>query len=1149
MDFGTILKNECVNVPLPPDERCTDPAFAFANPTTCPVVPKLILKPGSALVCLLGSIQFRAFYVSNGTETDVTDSTLFSVDDQSVCVIGASSGNATGIQGGEVTVTASYQNLTAAADLTVIADDACCEQESVAFMVMVDTSLSMSQAFGGQSTTKLDFAKKSALQFISEVDALKDKVGLMTFNGFDFDIIDEPTADKSAVQSHVSSITQTQQSTSFFTAMQAAVASLNSSGAERLVIVIVSDGQDESAGVYATQNPVSVAQTFKQAIGSIICLGVRASGTGYSLLNAICTGGFFINSYVGIENSALSFFSGLKGYVCGGNCVPKGDVTVATGTLNYTHWINWIGLADLLGNGFVDLLPGNGLYVDLSSASSPFAATLVSKNSFAVVAGKDYRLTMLLAGNQRVDLPSNVTVKIASASFTYLNQTLSITDYTAGFSQHAFTFTPQTGDDVTITISGSGSDQLAVAGPLLDSISFDNVTDLVNLFSDDFSSENLQYVPPQCGTGTTPIYTGVPGGAFDFIDSTNAADFTIALTDPIDTDTIKAKLIKISLSCFTGDSSVADNLGNVYTALTKQTAAGQFVQLFYCINPITGVNHTFTGIGDFPHICVEAFSCTGEVSFVGESGAADFQPGVLNPVGMDLFITGMTTTGGVNGIDSGFTIASSVAGGGPTCAEAYKISNTPENPTWDDGAGAGTIASAMALFTTMAGYGFATGYSCYATGCLNSEPPPAQLQDPKPLPDIEAGFTPPQQFKSTKTVCVTCPTGFANVLVPDVSSSSGLADPSDPDFTKTITFQFNTAQTAIGYAVTGNHFVNAAQGNIFPCVITLQGSSDSTNWTTIDVESTSLTFSTILRRAFILNPEVIFSYYRVIITSERATNNSSAYWDGAGFALYGLQSKQVCDTESEISSISQADADTQATASATDGANSKLQCIQIFSSTQSYTAHCPAGSLGNSATQSASANSFISQADADANALAAAQELAVAALVCSGDNHNQAVTIRDNATAVPYPSVKLVSGLTGHITKVTVTVKNFSHAAPADVQMVLQSPTGTYVQLMLRCGGPIGANPVTNLTFQFDDSGVFMPQNSALSSGIFKPTQFGSVPDLAPPAAAHPYQTALATLIGEVPNGSWALWIMDILAVSAGSIAGVPSFDVTITST
>jgi hypothetical protein len=70
------------------------------------------------------------------------------------------------------------------------------------------------------------------------------------------------------------------------------------------------------------------------------------------------------------------------------------------GVLNYNSFANWTvsnGTVDLIGNGYFDFYPGNGLYVDLDGSTSQ-AGTLSTKISFAPGA---YLLSFDLGGNQR----------------------------------------------------------------------------------------------------------------------------------------------------------------------------------------------------------------------------------------------------------------------------------------------------------------------------------------------------------------------------------------------------------------------------------------------------------------------------------------------------------------------------------------------------------------------------------------------------------------------------------------------------------------------------------------------------------------------------------------------------------------------------
>ncbi|HUD74003.1 MAG TPA: VWA domain-containing protein, partial [Terracidiphilus sp.] len=162
-----------MNVPAPIDSRCSDPAFSLANPDICPTTPHLVIKPGVALVCFLGGVQFTAVLVTNGVEQDVSTNCLWATSNPNLALIGASSGNATGLAQGDVTISATYQTYTATAELSVMASSgsSCCSSQRVAMMLVVDTSLSMSQQFGSNYySTRLDFAKAAASRFASEVN-------------------------------------------------------------------------------------------------------------------------------------------------------------------------------------------------------------------------------------------------------------------------------------------------------------------------------------------------------------------------------------------------------------------------------------------------------------------------------------------------------------------------------------------------------------------------------------------------------------------------------------------------------------------------------------------------------------------------------------------------------------------------------------------------------------------------------------------------------------------------------------------------------------------------------------------------------------------------------------------------------------------
>jgi len=91
------------------------------------------------------------------------------------------------------------------------------------------------------------------------------------------------------------------------------------------------------------------------------------------------------------------------------------------GQLNYTGFANWnvSGAVDLIGNGFFDFYPGNGLYVDMNGSPGP--GTMTSKTTYNFLPGNVYTLSFDLAGSAR-GLTDTVDVSLGSLysnAFTY----------------------------------------------------------------------------------------------------------------------------------------------------------------------------------------------------------------------------------------------------------------------------------------------------------------------------------------------------------------------------------------------------------------------------------------------------------------------------------------------------------------------------------------------------------------------------------------------------------------------------------------------------------------------------------------------------------------------------------------------------------
>jgi subtilisin-like proprotein convertase family protein len=144
--------------------------------------------------------------------------------------------------------------------------------------------------------------------------------------------------------------------------------------------------------------------------------------------------------------------------------------------------------------------------------------------------------------------------------------------------------------------------------------------------------------------------------------------------------------------------------------------------------------------------------------------------------------------------------------------------------------------------------------------------------------------------------------------------------------------------------------------------------------------------------------------------------------------------------------------------------------------------------------------------------------------------------------ASPYPSGISVSGLTGTIVDVDVTLTNYNHTWPDDVDVLLVGPGGQTVLLMSDTGSSLD---VTGVTLTFDDGAASsLPDSTQIASGTYRPTNFEAVDTFQAPAPAGPYGSTLSVFDGTSPNGAWNLFVMDDTGGDFGSIANGWSIDV-----
>ncbi len=146
------------------------------------------------------------------------------------------------------------------------------------------------------------------------------------------------------------------------------------------------------------------------------------------------------------------------------------------------------------------------------------------------------------------------------------------------------------------------------------------------------------------------------------------------------------------------------------------------------------------------------------------------------------------------------------------------------------------------------------------------------------------------------------------------------------------------------------------------------------------------------------------------------------------------------------------------------------------------------------------------------------------------------ITIPDSGPASPYPSSIFVSGVTGTVGRVTVTLSNLTHTFVEDLDVLLVGPTGQKAVIFSDAGNP---NAIASATVTLDDTaGVALPDNGPILSGAYTPADYEPGGAFNPPAPTGPYASVLSVFASQNPNGLWSLYVMDDTAGDAGSIGG-----------
>lgn len=169
--------------------------------------------------------------------------------------------------------------------------------------------------------------------------------------------------------------------------------------------------------------------------------------------------------------------------------------------------------------------------------------------------------------------------------------------------------------------------------------------------------------------------------------------------------------------------------------------------------------------------------------------------------------------------------------------------------------------------------------------------------------------------------------------------------------------------------------------------------------------------------------------------------------------------------------------------------------------------------------------------------------LGKAVLSATSRTNATSISIPDMGAASPFPSSISVSSITGSVSKVTATLRGLTHTWPDDLDILLVGPGGQKVMLMSDAGG---GNDVNGITLTFDDSASSsLPDNSQITSGTYKPSDFIAGDTFSSPAPGGPYGSTLSVFNGLNPNGTWSLYVEDDGAVDIGTLSQGWSLSIT----
>ncbi|MEO7556423.1 MAG: Ig-like domain-containing protein [Acidimicrobiales bacterium] len=166
-----------------------------------------------------------------------------------------------------------------------------------------------------------------------------------------------------------------------------------------------------------------------------------------------------------------------------------------------------------------------------------------------------------------------------------------------------------------------------------------------------------------------------------------------------------------------------------------------------------------------------------------------------------------------------------------------------------------------------------------------------------------------------------------------------------------------------------------------------------------------------------------------------------------------------------------------------------------------------------------------------------------------------------NQLTNPYPSVIPVTGLSGTVTDVNVTLSGISNDWGGDLEIVLSSPDGTRNLVLL---SDAAATTVSGFTVTLDDSApALVPQNSLPTTASARPADYLELVGSGAPADTYPgvptplskpAPTGTSTLAsvfnGATANGNWKLYVLnDACDAPDETLTGGWTLDITASAT